>query len=238
MKELWQRLELRIDALNLRERAMAFAIAALILITLVNALLLDPLLTEQKQLSQQVKQQQQQIAAMQGEIQATVKSSSMDPHAVKQLKRASLRQQQAKLQGDMRELQKGLVAPDKITALLEDILKRNGKLHLASLKKLPVLALNDQVGTPGREEKAGKADIVQAKEKNNANIATESLYQHSVEIVVEGGYLDIINYLSQLEAMPWQVFWAKARLDVEAYPKARLTLTLFTLSMDKTWLNI
>jgi MSHA biogenesis protein MshJ len=238
MKEQWQRLELRIDALNLRERAMAFAIAALILIALVNTLLLDPLLEQQKQLSQRVRQQQQQIAAMQAEIQTAVKGSSIDPDAANRTRLATLRQQQAKLHDDMLELQKGLISPDKMTALLEDILKRNGKLHLASLKKLPVVDLNDQAGMSDSnvKEKTGKADL--ATEKSNANVAGEGLYQHSVEIVVEGGYLDLMNYLSQLEAMPWQLFWAKAKLDADTYPKARLTLTLFTLSLEKTWLNI
>lgn len=239
MKEQWQRLEARIDALNLRERAMAFAITALVLVTLVNTLFLDPLLARQKQLSQQIRQQQQQIAAMQAEIQSTVKGSGADPDADNRAKLIALRQQLVKLHGDMLGLQKGLVSPDKMTALLQDILKRNGKLHLASLKKLPVVALNEQVETPGKGtgDKTGRAGI-QSKEKSEAGAATEAVYQHSVEIVVEGGYLDIMNYLSQLEAMPWQLFWAKAKLDVEAYPKTSLTLTLFTLSLDKTWLNI
>jgi MSHA biogenesis protein MshJ len=240
MKEQWQRLELRIDALNLRERAMAFAITALILITLVNMLLLDPLLAKETQISQQVRQQQQQIAAMQAEIQTAVKSSNWDPDASSRFRLTTLRQDQAKLHDEMVALQKGLVSPDRMTALLEDLLKRNGKLHLASLKKLPVVALNDQRLSSGNEaeSKAGKPGIAPSKEKTGGDGASEALYQHGVEIVVEGGYLDIMNYLSQLEAMPWQLFWSKARLDADAYPKASLTLILFTLSLDKTWLNI
>ncbi|HWV63216.1 MAG TPA: hypothetical protein VN019_06290 [Oxalicibacterium sp.] len=42
MKQSWQKLVLRIDALTLRERAIIFAVAVLILITLINAVLLDP----------------------------------------------------------------------------------------------------------------------------------------------------------------------------------------------------
>jgi MSHA biogenesis protein MshJ len=239
MKEQWQRLELRIDALNLRERAMAFAIAALILITLVNVLLLDPLLAKETQISQQVRQQQQQVAAMQAEIQNAVKSSSLDPDASNRFRLATLRQDQAKLHDEMVALQKGLVSPDRMTALLEDLLKRNGKLHLSSLKKLPVVALSHQAGLPERaaQDKSDKTNAAPSKEKTGDG-ASEALYQHGVEIVVEGGYLDIMNYLTQLEAMPWQLFWAKATLDASAYPKAGLTLTLFTLSLDKTWLNI
>jgi MSHA biogenesis protein MshJ len=58
-----------------------------------------------------------------------------------------------------------------------------------------------------------------------------------VEIVVQGGYMDMMNYMAALEAMPWQLFWGRAKLSVDEYPNATLTLTLFTLSLDKAWLN-
>jgi MSHA biogenesis protein MshJ len=47
-----------------------------------------------------------------------------------------------------------------------------------------------------------------------------------------------MNYLEQLEAMPWQLLWANAKLNVDEYPKSTLTLRLFTLSLDKKWLNL
>lgn len=239
MKEQWQRLELRIDALSLRERALAFAIAALVLITLINTLFLDPLLARQKQLSQQVTQEQQQIAAMQAEIQGRVKGSEADPDAANRARLKNLQQQLAALHGDLLNLQKGLVSPDKMATLLEDILKQNNKLHLVSLKKIPAVALNQRIeaGVKGEQGKAAGPGLLQGKEKSEA-AASETVYQHAVEIVVEGSYLDIMQYLSQLEAMPWQLFWARAKLNVDAYPKTSLTLTLFTLSLDKTWLNI
>ena len=42
MKQSWQKLALRIDALSLRERVIIFAVAVLILVLLINAVLLDP----------------------------------------------------------------------------------------------------------------------------------------------------------------------------------------------------
>ena len=64
------------------------------------------------------------------------------------------------------------------------------------------------------------------------------VYKHGVELVVKGSYADLTQYLMRLEGLPWQMFWGKAELKVEEYPKATLTLTLFTLSLDKTWLRI
>ncbi len=66
----------------------------------------------------------------------------------------------------------------------------------------------------------------------------ELLYRHGVEIVLQGSYLDMINTMQALEALPVQLFWGGARLDAQQYPEARLTLTLYTLSLDEQWMKL
>lgn len=240
MKQYWQRLEAKIDAMSLRERAMAFAIAALGLVTLINTVMLDPLLRQQKQYSQQVTQDQQQIAALQAEIQLRVASHAMDPDAQNRVRLQNLKQQSAALRSDLMGMQKGLVSPDKMAALLEDLLRKNGKLHLMSLKTLPVTLLTEPV-EPAADQSSAKKTVSNAaspKDQADDKPAGDAVYKHGVEIVVQGSYLDMMSYLTELEAMPWQLFWAKARLKADTYPSSTLTLTLFTLSLDKRWLHI
>jgi len=38
--------------------------------------------------------------------------------------------------------------------------------------------------------------------------------------------------------LPTQMFWGMAKMNVVQYPQAELTLTLYTLSLDKTWLQV
>ena len=64
------------------------------------------------------------------------------------------------------------------------------------------------------------------------------LYRHGVEVTVRGNYLDMVDYMSALDAMPTRMFWGRAQLDVETYPAARLTLTLHTLSLDRQWMKL
>jgi MSHA biogenesis protein MshJ len=66
----------------------------------------------------------------------------------------------------------------------------------------------------------------------------ELLYRHGVEIVLQGSYLDMISYMAALEALPVQLFWGKASLDAQQYPNSRLTLTLYTLSLDQKWMKL
>ena len=55
---------------------------------------------------------------------------------------------------------------------------------------------------------------------------------------MRGRYLDLLGYLGELEDLPAQMFWGGAKLNVVHYPEAELTLTLYTLSLDKTWLVV
>ena len=64
------------------------------------------------------------------------------------------------------------------------------------------------------------------------------LHRHGVEVVLQGSYADMVQYMQALQAMPTRVFWGAAHLDAATYPSATLTLTLHTLSMDDTWIAL
>lgn len=238
MKQTWQRLATRIDALSLRERAIIFTMAALVMISLVNTALLDPQFAKQKQMAQQLKQEQEQIAAIHADIQQRVKSREVDPDAANLMRLQLLKQQSAQMQASLRDMQNTLVSPDKMARLLEDIVRQNGQLRLMSLKTLPVTSLSEAVAGPIATGEKAAETAPAAKDKRENKTAADLVYRHGVELTVQGGYLDMMNYMAALEAMPWQLFWGSAKLNVDEYPKATLTLTLFTLSLDKKWLNL
>jgi MSHA biogenesis protein MshJ len=238
MKQYWQRIVLKIDALSLRERVIIFAMASVILIALVHTTILEPQTAKQKQLSQRIKQDQSRIAGMQSQIQQKTTSPLVDPNKANEARLEELKQQAAHMQAALRDMQNGLVSPDTMSALLEEILKKNQSLHLVSLKTLPATSLTEQTNAAGRLVESALASIKNKSEIKPEGSVSGNVYKHGVEIVVQGGYLDIMNYLEQLEAMPWQLLWAKANLNVDEYPRSTLTLTLFTLSLDKKWLNL
>jgi MSHA biogenesis protein MshJ len=68
--------------------------------------------------------------------------------------------------------------------------------------------------------------------------AREMLYRHGVEMVLQGTYPDMVAYMEALERLPVQLFWGKAQLDAQTYPEAKLTLTLYTLSLEDKWLKL
>lgn len=237
MKQYWIRLSGRIDARSARERALIFLVAAAMLIALINALLVAPLQAERTQLAKQMKQDEDKIAAIHTQINALVKASTGDVDAGKRAHLAKLQQEVAKSDEALRNLQKGLVLPDRMVNLLEDILRREGQLQLVSMKTLPVSGILDAV-----ENKVKPAAVSAAIEKKAADLlavpGSPLVYKHGVELVVKGGYADLLQYLTRLEGLSWQMFWGEVEFKVEEYPRSALTLTLYTLSLDKTWLSI
>ena len=234
MKQAWHKLALKIDAMSLRERAIIFTIAVLILVLLINATLLDPQYAKQSKLSQQIKEQQAQIADIQHQIQQRVKAQANDPDYDVRMRMQALRQRAQQMNDALGDVQKGLVPPDRMAALLESVLKKNDKLLLLSLKTLPVKRLNDAVDTD--EKPAPDASTIPLADEESD--AVKGVFRHTVELKVQGSYMDMMAYMKSLEDMPWQIFWGNAELTVDVYPKATLTLTLFTLSLDKKWLNL
>ncbi len=236
MKQSWQKFSTRIDAMSLRERALIFLMAAVVLVVLVNALLLDPQFARQKQLSQKITAEQAQIAVIQADIQQKVRAQSNDPDAALRQQLERLQQQSGQLRGALEDTRKALVAPEKMPALLEAILRRDGRLQLVSLTTLPVADLAEHA--PADSKTGSPAPVNGAAAASEGASGIGSIYRHGVEITIAGTYPDMVRYMEQLEAMPWQLYWGKAKLQADAWPQARLTLTLFTLSLDKKWINL
>lgn len=267
MKQHLLNIQKKVDAMTLRERAIMFVTITVALLALVNILVLDPQLVKQRKLSDQMRQDRATIAELEYAIQQKVRAFNTDPNIADRARLTELKQQFVRVQGGFVDLQKKLVSPNKMATVLEDILKRNGKLKLISMKTLPVVGFNDvqppsknsqdksstadnkpsalgekaletmaNIASPGKivEQQKGAAD----QDKKDVTLVDSNIYKHGVEITMQGSYLDLANYVAELEAMPWQLFWSKAKLNVEEYPKTTLTLTLFTLSLDKKWLNL
>ena len=170
---------------------------------------------------------------MQTQIQALIANSNADPDAMLRTKLAQLREQSDRNGKTLAEIQGALVPPQRMPALLEDILRRNHALRLVALKTLPVTGLAEPEAAV-----VSKTATETDKPVPKSAPAASLVYKHGVELTVSGSYADLVHYLTELEALPWHMFWAKADLDVEQYPKVNLTLRLYTLSLDPAWLSI
>lgn len=232
MKQYWQKLSDRIDALTLRERGMIFVMAVAILLALFITLLMDPLQAKRKAMSQDLLNQQAKISAAQAQVQALLEARQQDPDADNKKRLEQLRQQVAEMDKTLEGVQQGLVSPERMPRLVRDLLLKNQHLHLVSIKTLPVSTL-----VPSKNE-APASNAKATKQEPTVSPAEAQIYKHGVEITVQGTYLELMAYLADLERLPWKMYWGNLDLKVGEYPQSTLVLTLYTLSLDKTWMSL
>jgi MSHA biogenesis protein MshJ len=238
MKQRWIMLAARINALTVRERVLVFAASAAAIVFVAHTLVLGPMLRKQATLRAQVSQQQNNLAGIDGEITQKVQAYQNDPDASTRARLAAVRAESAQLGENLRAMQKGLVPPERMAPLLDTILRANGRLQLVSMKTLPVGSINDLATAGTAQAEPASKDGKGAPDAARPPAAADMLYRHGVEISVRGNYLDLVDYMGALESMPTQLFWGKAMLEVEEYPNSRLTLTLYTLSLDQKWMKL
>jgi len=205
----------RIDNASLRERALLFGAAALVMVFIVNSALIEPLRAKQRRLVAETAQRERELRTVQAEVQRQALSRAADPDAQNRKRATELRAELAALEASILEEQRRFTSPQRMREVLEEMLERDKRLRLVDLKTLPI---TDLVGTQGQ--------------------AGRRIFRHGVELTLSGSYLDLHAYLAALERMSTQLYWGKVEMSVSAYPVTTLKLTVYTLSFDKAWLVV
>ncbi len=227
MRRYWELACSRIDGMSLRERIMIFLAVAFLTVALINTVLLDPLLARQKVLSAQVAQQQEKMKELQAQAQGLLQARRDDEHSPLRARLAQIKQQLQEQEDYLQSRRDRLVEPEKMAGMLEQVLMRNDRLQLVELKTLPAAPLVEKP----------QAAMPQAPDAGSP-AGKKQIFKHGIQITVRGSYLDMLRYLVALEEMPAQMFWGEISMSVDKYPDAVLILTLYTLSLDKTWLTV
>ncbi|HEX8406325.1 MAG TPA: hypothetical protein VF670_17010, partial [Duganella sp.] len=220
LQQQWIKLSTKLDAMTLRERALVFVAVTASILFLMYTVAVAPMLARQKLLLAQIKQQQNQTAAIDMEIMARAQGFIIDPDAPVRGQLQSARTEIDRISAGLLAVQKGLVAPERIAPLLENLLRGHGKLRLMALKTLPVAGMTEAMALSAEPAPpAGAVPVAQVIQPGQpsqpgqpAQPATkprELLYRHGVEIVLQGSYLDMVTYMDALEALPVQLFWGR-----------------------------
>ncbi|MCW8931776.1 MAG: hypothetical protein OQL19_16275 [Gammaproteobacteria bacterium] len=132
--------------------------------------------------------------------------------------------------GKILERLQGRVAPQYMASLLNDVLQNNQQLELIRINNLPAIPFVSQADT---EKKETDNNNVEVRDPRLAGI-----FMHSLELQLEGKYLDILSYLTSLEALEWKIFWDQVKLEVLEYPKVKVQIKVHTFSLKDGWLSV
>lgn len=144
-----------------------------------------------------------------------------------------------------------LVKPEEIVDLLQQVFLENDELKVLSFESLPVRQVfGPQTIAAPASAKGGRAlseigafsGIRKVSEQDHPQPAVPELYarlySHGVKIELEAGFFAILDYLRRLEALETSLLFNRLEYQVEQYPKARVTLTVETIGLEKEWLGV
>ena len=182
MKAFLQQQALRINALSLRERAILFLSLVAALAAAADALVLSPRMSEQKQLAQSQRQQTSEIEALRARLPGA--AAAADTPLAR--KARELQDARDRLQQTNAEIERRLAAGagTRLSEVLERLLKRQDRLTLQRLAAAPATAAGPGAALPSR----------------------------TVELVLRGGYHDLMRYVADAESALPGLRWAELAL--------------------------
>lgn len=140
------------------------------------------------------------------------------------------RTQLATIIGQLADFEKALVPARQMPEFLRGLLPGAG---------VDVIALRTLAPTPlilRAQRKEGDKDGAAKEPIGKDATPAANIYKHGIEITLSGNYDALVSYLSRLENAPQKVLWGRLDLKVEKHPRNEMTLMLYTLSLDPSWL--
>lgn len=213
----WRQARRAFDARALAERRLiVIAVVALIWFAM-DSLFLTPKFKGFKAASARLGQAETALFALQERDRQRVIDAARLHTAVK-ADLAATRQLIHREREEFERARQVLVPARDMRALLEGLLAEQKLLRLRSMRTLP----REDIHLPAVSG-AGAAGL---------------LYKHGLEIKVEGGFHDLLNWMRSVESLPSKLMWDGLKLEADEQSVLTLTVKVHTLSPDPEPLEI
>ncbi|SCZ64968.1 hypothetical protein [Thiohalomonas denitrificans] len=222
MKELKARIEqlrLRIDSMTLRERVLLFGTVVVVLFMAWDSFLMAPLGARNEAQVTRLETVRGEIDKINQQVRAILEERKKDPNL--ELNR-DLARVSARVHNIDRRIAKemaGLIGPQQMARMLEEVLVQQDNLK------------------PLRIENLGSSPLVMPTQQEFADGDSGGVYRHRLLLEMEGGYLQTVDYLRALQALPWTFYWDEVSIELVDYPTARVRLVVSTLSLEENWIG-
>jgi MSHA biogenesis protein MshJ len=201
------------EARSPRERWLAIAVAAVAAAAAADSLLLAPQRAEVARLARASEAAQLRLSKLQ---QAAERQASAGDEALR-ARRAALAARRARAQQALVQAQVDPIAPHDMGRQLRAILAQHARLRIVGMTS------------------TGAKPLVDA---GDGKAAPAGLFQHGLEVSIEGPYLDLLAYLQALQRTPYRLYWRELDLRVGASGVPVTRLAFFTLSKEPAWLRL
>ncbi|QYK08741.1 MSHA biogenesis protein MshJ [Shewanella mangrovisoli] len=214
MKARFEQLAQKFDVLSQRERGL-IALAVLVLVVMSAYMPIESLWKQQHSMAQQVKALEQENKISMQQIDLYQQRLAMDPNQDYRQRLNLLQQQNQEIDAQLNKQMVDMVPADYMPELLGNLLGQVQGIKLlkfTSVTPVPLLAV-------GEEKKL-------------------NLYSHGIRMSLEGDYFSVLRFVEAVEAMPDKLYWKRLDYKVADYPKGKIDIELYTLSINKDFISV
>ncbi len=222
MKDWWLKVTARLDAMANRERIAVFAGGLAVIFALLWAGAVEPVARKARAARAELASREESLkafTAQKAELDAELRRHPDDALAEKA---RVLEDELGRLAGEIQATNVGLVEARRMVSVVRDLVTRTPGVALVSLETLPVEPFDAPEEPAAGVPAAGPG----------------TLYKHGVRLTVEGSYASLLSYCKRLEGLSVRAVWNRTHVDASRYPAVRMTLTLYTLSLERTWMTL
>ncbi|MEH6823785.1 MAG: hypothetical protein V7629_07765 [Motiliproteus sp.] len=217
------------DALSLRERLLVLTTLIVALTLSTFTYLLEPAQKESARLVSELQKVQLEGAEGRVDYELAKALQAKDPNVQLQQQIDAFKRQSAADAKGLKTVSAALVEPQQMGALLQQILQGHQGVRLVRARK----------AAPVKIELGNAAVAAGAKpEPEPEHKSAAGLFRHDLELVIEGEYAQVQAFLHALEQSSSALFWDRIDYRLDAQPRARVTLLVYTLSSTRDWLGV
>lgn len=206
-------LQASVDKLSLRERLLVFATVIMVFGSVWYLSLMEPLTQRAANSRTEIESLQARIETANRSLEDQVLQISGSGTAY-QDRFTSVQRRIDAINESLGDYASELIDPAEMARVMEGVLKEQSRLRLIRIRNLRPEALSA-----------------------SADSRTATFYKHGLQIEFEGSYQACVDYLQEIENLPWRFYWQVLELEVLEYPRNRVRLEVSTLSLDEEWIG-
>ncbi len=210
--EALTKLRAQLEKMNVRERILVVGTGVIVIGTFWYVGLMEPTLKDIKRTRDEIAATQKRTESVNQNLEVQALQASSGAIGYRE-QYTLVKRRLDELKEQLGDYTAELIGPGEMARVLQGVLREQDNLRLISIRNLPAEQMAAQDG------------------------ANTIFYKHGLELEFEGGYFAALEYLEQIEELPWRIYWQVLELEVLEYPRNRIRIEVSTLSPYEEWIG-
>lgn len=224
----------RLNDLSVKERIGITLAVSIVFYAIWDFTFMQPMAEKQALINSELDGKNQQIMTLSQQVQDLIDSDQSPLYIKNRQRLESIISQLEQTDQKLLAITSSLISPDQMAKVLETVLTQSEGLTISRLEGL---------GAKPFPERKQETEL----EQNNTSITEQKkievvephlAWRHGLQVEFSGSYLDTLEYLQSLEKLHWKFYWDSVELNVDEYPNVNTVIKVYTLSLDKEWIDV